>query len=479
MTSGAFNAHTASLEILNNDFRKIRRKAFEIRNWNSIFIHGNLFQSVEPDFFSAPFTKTAGVRTEFVFTNNTFPSIEVGALSFIPRETELYVTIENNTIESVCHCYLKAWIRERTGDSWESFYKTSFCLISDLLRYCYNISKDRMNMHDYAEHFCTSKNVQNCEDVQKIDSEDNLTPLNLNNMGQTFLSVIFLSVISSVALVIAIITLIWARRKGFCGYKRKSSGSDLPLCCSNFCNQSNLVSTDSISRVNIHEYAEIQNQLNTLQKQANPATEDNAEGEEFVECENRATQTLPEELTQELIQSLREKLEDPENYNEARTMIEHLYDLIKVEESCNKDNVSLTTSFGFGDEDEDIEGLYEVVDKPKPLSVKNVKRKTAEIDVTSRGTRVPSPDKLSPIDFNVARRLPVVVSDYVEPRDRKSNEYCELPAAVNPIMPDVLTSSQIKENSDSAKCHIYAEPLTSSKRKQLPNKDNQPQTSHS
>lgn len=52
--------------------------------------------------------------------------------------------------------------------------------------------------------------------------------------------------------------------------------------------------------------------------------------EEILPTEDKWTQTLPEELTQELIESLRERLEDPENFSDAVNMIEQLYSLIKV-----------------------------------------------------------------------------------------------------------------------------------------------------
>ncbi|KAK6628990.1 hypothetical protein RUM43_002807 [Polyplax serrata] len=484
LTNGAFNVNTAYLKVLDNHFRKIRRYAFEIHNWNSIVVNGNRFENLEPDFFSAPFSNITDVTIEFIFSNNSLGKVEVDVLSFVPNEPGLKTVIDSNIFENVCHCHLETWVQERAGASWEEFYGSSYCVIGELLENCYNISRGYMKMKEYVVEYCTPENVIICEDAHKTYHPNILLPLDLHNTERTVLGVIFLGVLCSIALMIVILTLIWMKEKGICGSKRKSQSSNSNSCCFHFCarlcSDGNLVRCDSISRMNIHEYAEIQNQLNHQQKQTTLTVEDEIEGgEDIIECENKATQTIPEELTQELIQSLREKLDDPENYNEARDMIEHLYDLIKVEESCNN-NASPRNSFTF--DDEEVGGIYEVIQTTKTTSLKKprTRRKNLAVNVTSTGTRAPSPDKLSPISFNVIRPTPTVVGDYTEPRDRRSNEYCELPSA-NLIMPDVLTSSQIKNGSNLPNSHIYAEPLqcTSMTNRPLPTKPVQPGTSKS
>lgn len=498
MTNDAFNVNAAYLKLHDNDFYVLRRYAFQIHNWNSIVISGNRFRILEPDFLSAPFsnitTTTTTVTTEFIFSNNTLPNVEIDVLASLPHESELSASIRDNIFENVCHCHLETWIRERTGSWWENFYETSFCVISELLEECYNISKGYMNMKEYMEEFCTPENMIVCKDLHKSHRPNIILPLDLHNTERTVLGVIFLGVVCSIAIMITILSIMWFRKRDMCvKNSRKTQSSDC-LFFSRLCNTGNLVTSDSISRVNIHEYAEIQNQLNQSQKQTTTTLIIDDEGEqedEIVDCENKATQTIPEELTQELIQSLREKLNDPENYNEARDMIEHLYDLIKVEESCNNNTVSPRNSFTFEDDDDNDDdgaggGIYEVIQTSKtPTTVKSLrktirKNNNSGIKVVSTGTRAPSPDKLSPINFNslTLRPLPTIVSDYVEPKDRKSNEYCELTSS-NLIMPDVLTSSQIKDNNPNMpKTHIYAEPLTCLTKKPLPDKP-QPGTSKS
>jgi hypothetical protein len=181
---------------------------------------------------------------------------------------------------------------------------------------------------------------------------------------------------------------------------------------------------------------------------------------------NKATQTLPEELTQELLQNLRFKLEDPNEYCLARDMIEHLYDLIKIEESCNNnvystrpdnhymasviadptDNIydeieirpnradtstssskhpKYRSQFDFGQSRSNVLSTFQrnMSSPDRTLSPSIIKNKKKFVSV---GTRVPSPDKLLPYDFPNIRTV-TLLDEYQMPRDNKSSYiYSEL-----------------------------------------------------
>lgn len=51
-----------------------------------------------------------------------------------------------------------------------------------------------------------------------------------------------------------------------------------------------------------------------------------------IQNENKLNENLPNELTHDLLQTLREKLNDPQSYHDAREMIERLYDHFLIEE---------------------------------------------------------------------------------------------------------------------------------------------------
>jgi len=215
------------------------------------------------------------------------------------------------------------------------------------------------------------------------------------------ITMVFITVLSCVSFILLLVIVRWIQQEGLIGRA-------MSLCF----NPSSLVTSGSISRLNIHEYAEIQN----LQNQTHIIEE--TEDDEIVAVDDKATQTLPEELTQDLLQSLREKLDDPENYREAREMIEHLYDLIKVEESCNNRESTVL---------EDT--LYAEL-QPR------MRTRSRQRQSTSVGTRVPSLERLAPVHY---LPRPTVSNDYAQPRDHQvmSHLYCELPGGV----PDVLVTT--------------------------------------
>ncbi|KAL0280279.1 UNVERIFIED_CONTAM: hypothetical protein PYX00_001619 [Menopon gallinae] len=463
ISNGAFNVSTAFLRLTGNAFRKLGRHAFAVQSWNSIVIDRNEFESLKQDTFLTPFSKVENITNEFVFSDNVVNATEVKALSFVPNDPELEVIIRNNTFQEPCHCHLESWILTLSSDKWKNFYDTSKCRIGEFGS-CYDLEGDYMDMWNYTAVVCGAAPNPDCE-MRRVGDSDSSAELDLKDTEKTILGVIFIGVASSVVIMLFALSVLWMRQKGVFAAMRRYVTPSGP-CCLWLCNSSNLVTSSSISRINIHEYAEIQYQMTEQQKQTILTMSGVAEDEVIVICEDKATQTLPEELTQELLQTLREKLDDPENYNEARNMIEHLYDLIKVEESCNNNNVSRRTSTILDDEDEEEEEeieegdkIYDVIAK-KPRKRSKKVRKTVTANVKSTGTRAPSPDKLSPVAFNLPRAT--VVTEYAEPRDRKSNEYCELPGSRDAVIPDVLAVPQ------QGTPHLYAVPFGRMANRPLP-----------
>lgn len=452
---------TAFLRLTGNAFRKLGRHAFAIQSWNSIVIDRNEFESLKQDTFLTPFFKVENVTNEFVFSDNVVNATEVQALSFVPNDPELEVIIRNNTFQEPCHCHLESWILTLSSEKWKNFYDTSKCRISEFGS-CYDLEGDYMDMWNYTSVVCGAPPNSDCE-MRRIGDFDFPAELDLKDTEKTIIGVIFIGIASSVIIMLSIVSVLWLRRKGVFSTLHRCVTPSGP-CCLWLCDSSNLVTSSSISRINIHEYAEIQYQMTEQHKQTILTMNGGAEEEVIVFCEDKATQTLPEELTQELLQTLREKLDDPENYNEARNMIEHLYDLIKVEESCNNNNVSRTSLVLDDEEDEEEEEaegdkIYDVIAK-KPRKRSKKVRKMVSANVRTTGTRAPSPDKLSPVAFNMPRAT--VVTEYAEPRDRKSNEYCELPGSRDAVIPDVLA---VPSKGTS---HLYAVPFARMANRPLP-----------
>lgn len=140
------------------------------------------------------------------------------------------------------------------------------------------------------------------------------------------------------------------------------------------------VSAHSLSPMSVHEYAELRRQADGGDGIGRPG---HADGVRVFVYQDRGTQTVPEELTHEMLQTLRDKLDDPEDYAEARGMIEHLYDLIRVEESCCGGGVTWTS-----------DGLDDATSTITTKAVQADGR--GRPDVRSVGTDAPSLERLWP-----------------------------------------------------------------------------------
>lgn len=415
LREGAFNITAARIHMTDNFFTTIRRRAFDVHAWNDVLIDGNVFEHLDPGAFSLPFQKVAEVDDYmFAFTHNQLIHVDVSGLAFIPLEEEVDVRLWGNRFQEPCSCRLQAWTADLIGDPSMALklYDASFCSVTDWLAVCFRLTAGAMSMVNYTEQICGPGSELLCEEPSRrfYPADPNLDWTLLLDHEKRILTVIFITALACVSFILIIVTARWIQRKGLVG-----------RIVSQFFQSSSLVTTASISRVNIHEYAEIQNLRNQTQ------IVEESDEEEMVAVDDKATQTLPEELTQDLLQSLREKLDDPDNYREARDMIEHLYDLIKVEESCNNRTSTLM---------EDT--LYAEVQprmRPRPRNR----------EVSSVGTRSPSLDRLAPVHY---LPRPAVVNDYAEPRDRQvaSHVYCELPGGVPGDVPDVLVSSRLLAN---------------------------------
>lgn len=219
-----------------------------------------------------------------------------------------------------------------------------------------------------------------------------------------------------VVVVILASGILYMRRRGVC--PKLISGSLINL--SNWLSSSNgmtaATSARSISRLSVHEYAGLQTETRILEMdtQTEGTEDDDEEGDVYPYTENKATQTLPEELTEEYLRDLQERLNDPDNHSQARDMIEHLYDLIKVEESCNNNNDRQP----MGDREENA---YDVI-RPRLRRPRGVPRPSVNM-----GTKAPSLDKLLP--SGIRTRPPI--TEYAQPRDQRTTDqnhlYAELP----------------------------------------------------
>lgn len=432
--TGAIITSAATVTFNNNEFQYLHQNSIVLHQWNRIAIDRNDFGYLESDAIKTMVGATSAPNFEFSFTNNRIKKARPGSLRFAAISQSVNSAhVGNNYFAETCSCKIESWMREVTGhnSSVTWMMDSSYCMLDDLLKPCFNPPEGYMAMRNYTQLICTPGNHVDCEkpspkpepsvsppsvgphiyprqkgffDVEMSESEQ---------LEREKRIIVIVCVVAVFVVVVVILTsgILYMRRRGVC--PKLIFGSLINL--SNWLPSNNgmtaATSARSISRLSVHEYAGLQAEIRILEMDTQ--MENDAE-EDDPYTENKATQTLPEELTEEYLRDLQERLNDPDNHSQARDMIEHLYDLIKVEESCNNNNDRQPA----GDREENA---YDVIQ----LKIK--RPRGAPRPSVNIGTKAPSLEKLLPSGMHIR---PLII-DYAQPRDQRTTDqnhlYAELP----------------------------------------------------
>ncbi|XP_065222949.1 uncharacterized protein LOC135847378 isoform X2 [Planococcus citri] len=476
----AFNMSTMySVHFLNNVFEHVEERGITLKDWRKAIIENNTLRNLENEAINVPYSdELTKQQAEFHFVGNILEKLKYNSLKFDINEMAPFQVGENIFIRA-CRCDLGSWMKSSIGGSdllIESLYNESYCTLNTVFSKCFKHPEGFMRVANFSEFVCNAQETIVCVDNES-PIVNNQNPniikavgiINENKLDEErkLITTLMAAALGGVFVMILLSLFMWFNRKGYqvssCFFT-SSIGCSLSSFVSRLMSSSHgmtrATSASSITRVSIHEYTEI-----WPQKLLSSA----GDLEETYVCEDKATQTLPEELTQELLQNLREKLDDPENYGEARNMIEHLYDLIKVEENCNNNVLGeefVDMNFAI---DEDLMGnVYDVI-KPGKQRVRRYDRSFKTL--AHKGTRAPSPDKLSPQSFttssfsNSSLKLSPLstlsttrpsISDYMEPTDRQSYAYYELP--YDQCGPSKSSQVQLRDRGENITLADYEDP---------------------
>ncbi|XP_017753457.1 PREDICTED: uncharacterized protein LOC108546046 [Eufriesea mexicana] len=483
--TGAIDISAATVSFNNNEFLNLHQGAITLHQWNHIAIDYNLFVDLETDAITAEVDATSAPNFEFSFTGNHVERARPGSLKFAAISQRVNTArVGNNHFKEKCRCGLDNWIRDVTGKnssvSW--MMDSSFCMVDQLLDRCFNLPQGYMSMRNFTKIICGPGDHILCEkpsakpepsvsppsvgphvyprhkgyfDVEMSDSEQ-------LQREKRIIVVICVLAVFIVLVVIFASGILYMRRSGICPKLTSGHLMNVASWLSPSSGMTAATSARSISRLSVHEYAGLQPETRILdvETQAEATEEDDEDAEGlYPYTENKATQTLPEELTEEYLRDLRERLNDPDNYNQARDMIEHLYDLIKVEESCNNNNDRQPSGRD--------ENAYDVI-RPRQRRARGTPKPSVSV-----GTKAPSLEKLLP--SGIQPRPPL--TEYTQPRDQKPTEqnhlYAELPGdetvpstsrlsqpilatlagrAPQPLPPDVVNDHLINDHSKQPFC---------------------------
>ncbi|XP_041987794.1 uncharacterized protein LOC121739401 [Aricia agestis] len=427
--TGAINATVTAVDIVDSVFKIFNERGFELWFSDEIRMERNSFDELAQNAIMTPQSKIQ----KLIFVENEIENINSGSLSFIGPAYEMYqdsVIYHNNYFGVACYCNISAWLAKGFAiDSVEPFKSESYCTVPEIIARCFNVPDQNMLFQKFFDNVCHDKSTIQCEKFKskalgeveiknprfphKKDGQEGLSERDKKVIG-----IVIVTALGCVIIVLFISFIRWMRRRGYCVKIKNillSSNSSCGTLCDRLCvcgANSGLDNARSISQLSVNEYSE-RHRLNEPRVQDAMIQETAIPSEcteTAVATENKTTQTLPEELTKELLENLKEKLEDPENYVEAREMIEHLYELIKVEESCNTNTPTLINV---------EENIYELpYQNTAPRIGKNKKQ------MISVGTRAPSLDKLMPLSpYN---RQTALAHEYFEPKDFAVHLYTEI-----------------------------------------------------
>lgn len=447
MDTGAINTSAANVTFSNNEFQHLRPGSIVLHQWNYITIDHNLFVDLESEAIKAEAIKaevgaTSRPNFEFSFTGNHIQRARAGALKFVAISQSVNTArVGNNYFKEKCSCNLEEWVREVTGlgNFAPMIMGSSYCVVDQFLDRCLNLSEGYITMRNFTQLICAQRHHVECE-RPSLKPKPSVSPPSVGphvyprqkgyfdmemseseQLEREKRIIVVVCVVAVLIVVTAILAsgILYVRRRGVCPVKLTSSRlTNLRSWFSSSNGMTAATSARSISRLSVHEYVGLQPETRILQMeepQASAQEDDDLEnGDVYPYAENKATQTLPEELTEEYLRDLRERLSDPDNYSQAREMIEHLYDLIKVEESCNNNNDQQPAA-------EREENAYDVI-RPRVKRSRGASRPSVNI-----GTKAPSLEKLLPSGIRV--RPPI--TEYAQPRDQRTSDqnhlYAELP----------------------------------------------------
>lgn len=409
----------------------------------------NSFDDLAPNAIIAP---GASIH-ELIFAENEIETASPDSLAFIgqARASSAHnVIYRNNYFGQPCHCNVSSWLAKALGVADGGAYEAeSYCTVNEFFARCFNVPEQNMVFKKFLDGVCGDDSTIQCETYKsKIEGEateiknprfphKNKDHDGLSDRNKKVIGIVIVTVFGCIVIALFVSLVRWMRRKGYCVAVKNfliSSNWTCGSVCDGLCacgRSSGLDNARSISQLSVNEYSE-RHRLNEprVQDLVQETSLPEAYAEQVAPVEDKTTQTLPEELTKELLENLREKLEDPENYLEAREMIEHLYELIKVEESCN---INLPTSHRAE------ENIYELpFQNTTPRIGKNKKQ------MISVGTRTPSLDRLLPLSpYN---RQTALVHEYFEPKDFAVHLYAEIANCdkekkhLMSVMPDVVAA---------------------------------------
>ena len=370
-------------------------------------MNDNVFETLEKSFIDVPIKDQL---TKFSFTGNEIYNTVEGSFGFLPNLTNhLAVEFDDNYFHQLCYCNISVWLRNlMSSEDTSIILNTSFCKVNDILSTCFELPEGLINMKNFTELVCGEGDKIVCEPYigatkilestpampfDHIDKEDNS-----NLIVGLGLGILLIIAVSGTIVILLIRGGIWLKKKGYCVHFR-----------------------------------------NMRLAQNEPNNEDEGAMVDLEQTINRSDPRPTEELTLEFLTKLRADLNNPETHDEARELIEKLYEQFIVTDSYTNNNKTTV-------QDEETH-LYE--------ELSNHQNNRQQGRAESYGCLMESPITLikymeEKVNTKKGDSRPALVGEYSEPSDAAVHLYSEL--RQNKIdVDDAENKSSLKSNASSGR----------------------------
>eukprot|EP00102_Acyrthosiphon_pisum_P007590 XP_003242829.1 PREDICTED: uncharacterized protein LOC100572035 [Acyrthosiphon pisum] len=418
-------AVATELKLYGNTFTRVAGRGFVLQNSYVVLVHGNTFEEIEAEAFYestsfGPETAGSATKTTLRVTDNSFLQSPAGGKWSPPvrlQRAASETNVTGNTFVGSCGCGPWRFVDvagdnstaadddddddddDNDGDDEDEFADLNYCRVNVVGAECANLTGaefDHLRIAEFttaagcdrddgtAFNRCVRDRLTAARDgvTSRSPPIDFLTP----TAERGVITTVVLLVLCGFGAVCAVSAVTWLNARGYFIKLRSlltpngsgGGGGGAGTAC-------RTISAHSLSRMSVHEYTELQRLK--LGGGVGGGCGSDVGAMRVIVYQDKGTQTLPEELTHEMLQNLRDKLDDPDDYAEARGIIEHLYDLIRVEETCCGDS-----GVGGGWYSAGGEGLDDMTSTVTTKAVAAADGRPR--DVKSVGTGAPSLDRL-------------------------------------------------------------------------------------
>lgn len=423
----------ANVLITDNDIRNLNERAFLFRDWNIINFDYNIILNLHSSFLEIPPTAAVVQSSEssshhkFTFRSNEMYNVHPGAFDFLPEIDQMDgFTFQNNSFNNTCTCDMYEWFESLiNGTNVKYIVNTSFCRVIDFLSRCYQLGEGLINMQNFTDLVCGNNNIT-CEPYKGETKVLNSTAIML--LDETpepsrngIFIVIIVSVITILVIIVGVAVMlvikggIWLKRKGYCMHFRNMQYNP-----SDNSNDDEGVMVEHHNNSNDHQTLETQQQEERL--------------------------NLPSELTPELLQTLRLQLENPETEDQAREMIEKLYEMYIIDDGYGNNNRQEEETHLY----EELGNLQQNNDnfQNSDLLPNGAKNFLKYIEEKFNNTSDDNNDNVND-ETKKKRQQPTLVTLYSEPKDAAIHLYSELNNRLSNTDNNDTSKLSLKSNSSS------------------------------